>query len=300
MTDTSKPAPLTAGKSPNFDCCSLDRLSFTGDFIRRKIVYDTVPGPFGKPTKLKQDATILQWSTDVGLLEKTPAKFPYRWNFKHLLGYFIQIAEKTSPVKPVRVDCNPSKYTTKKSKPVFLDSIRKLTKNLCDIGITRMDFAIDFNIDLSKFSIISTDPKIQILYLDRSGEMMTHYLGSNSSPVRYRIYNKAKEQGRTDLTWWRVEVQYRFSKDFKWTQITPFSDLRIFKLEYQDDWKEKVILQHLCSHPETFGEMKDSTRQRYRRKLKHLATEGLHDRLQDIFTRDSPALINQLVEILEV
>jgi len=294
------PAPLTAGKVPNYWNCSIDRLSFTGDFKRRKIVYDTVPDYKGSPTKLKQDATLYHWSFEIGLLEKTPAKFPYRWNFKHNLGYLVQYADQISPVKPIRVDCNPSKYSSKDLNQQFINSLKNLKVNLCAVGITRLDFCIDVNIDLSEFSIISSEPKKQTLYLDRSGKLETLYLGSRSSPVMYRIYNKAKEQGLSGVTWWRVEIQYRFNSEFNYLMINPFSDLRIFKLDTVDDWKEKILLKHLCEHPETFGQMKSSTRANYRRKLKYLASNSIHGELVEIFKNDAPRILKELTTILEV
>lgn len=93
-------------------------------------------------------------------------------------------------------------------------------KDLEKINITRLDIALDtsFNIldkvessirnglYVSKSRTIKLFEKVQE---DKTVETETIYVGSRQSNFLIRFYNKAKEQKKDNLDWWRVELEIK-------------------------------------------------------------------------------------------
>ncbi len=89
------------------------------------------------------------------------------------------------------------------------ENIHELLSHCHDIRISRLDIAINYFEDLSRYIWIEKSGKRKIKsYRDETGKLSTVYFGKRKSQTTFIIYNKALQM-KTTGTWWRVEARVR-------------------------------------------------------------------------------------------
>jgi hypothetical protein len=138
--------------------------------------------------------------------------YQHQYNFKES-GFFIQIGEFEKE-KVFRMEFNPNKV--EKEHLTFYFNV---VKRVIYPNVTRIDYAVDYEEDLSKADFQMSTARKTIEYRSRSKVLETLYIGSPKSDKFIRIYNKALEKKRARLknvdeeeeikvkeTLWRVEA----------------------------------------------------------------------------------------------
>lgn len=265
---------LTAGITTQNVQLSLDKL--------------TVVGSFRNPDKAMKQ--ISQWPDTE---RDTLAKFPYKYNIYTTSRTVLQLAEKSSPVQPVRIEFNPNDKD-QLATGTFLLSLMKRKRP------TRIDYALDYKgIDLSDWLMATTRARSTCSFNSSSGKLETLYLGSKDSDDRYRIYNKAKEQKIDDLDWWRIEQQHRLKPDQTWQLLLPFDDLYLVKPNKHLATQDRLVLDGLHRNPEYWGNLTRRIREKYRSLVKDPVMTRLDPWPQTAYFDKAQPIINQLTEFLK-
>jgi len=272
MVNTTDRLLLTAGISTQNVHLSLDKLTVVGDFINTQ-----------------ESISILQGCTDV--LHETMSKYPYRWNLKTVSGTVIQIAEDKAPVPQVRVEFNPNNQIQTLTGQVAC-SLMKYKRP------TRIDYALDYPVDLSSWMFATTNSRSTTAYYSQSGKLETLYLGSQHSVDKYRIYNKALELG-TDETLWRIEQELRFKPDDDWQFTIPFSDLYVVLPYSCLPVEDLMILDGLKRNPEYWGHLSRRHREKYRKLLKSASMQRLNPWPTDAYFYHAQPCVDYLTQILQ-
>jgi len=140
-------------------------------------------------------------------------------DFVHLddgiMLYFGFVQEKLFAMNPkdknsfwimpkIKLEMNPNKHA---EKPVVKELLELLTKDACDIAITKYDYAIDLPKSLEDVQVFSTRK-------ERGLHKGTRYFGERSRNGFTRIYDKAKEQNLDEVLT-RVETTVSLVKGTK-------------------------------------------------------------------------------------
>lgn len=202
------------------------------------------------------------------------AKYPYRDSISFIDGSILQIAEKGAvnqgKIKELRYEFNPNNKTYEKVQL----SVMKLLK---DAHCTRVDVAFDiFDVDMSDWSWIDRKSRPSNIWFDGQGRKETVYVGGKDSDLKFRIYNKAVEQGEKDKKWWRVEVQMRgevaesyrvWSRRYKGlAPYNPFNDVvPVMNKDMKDlPIKDRAMVMFLINNPDGFSELSGKTKKKYK------------------------------------
>jgi len=228
----------------------LDRLSFVGDL-------DGMKDRHGEITSQAWES----WLNDFGVKGRRFSKYPYRHLISTVSGYTVELKEPNAHIPDVRVDFNPS------TCPGWRDSLGILVGGMRYPRITRLDFAVDYRLDLSEWNFITENPVKSCRFMSRAGKLETLYLGASDSQLRFRIYNKAEESGLPGI-WWRVEAQCRFRPGDNPFHCHPFSVLSVVRPGEGMSIEEKALLHYLQAFPDAIGELSQYKRSRYRQLLK--------------------------------
>jgi len=229
---------------------SLDRLSFVGDLAAHKDRNGEITSNLWE-----------SWLNDYGVKGRRFSKFPYRHLINTVAGYTVELKEPNAQVPDVRVDFNPA------ACPGWRDSLPLLVSGMRYSRITRLDFAVDYRLDLSEWNFITENPVKSCRFFSRSGKLETLYLGAADSAIRFRIYNKAEESGSPGV-WWRVEAQCRFRPDDNALNCHPFSLLSVVRPGEGLSIEDKALLHYLQAFPDAIGELSQYKRSQYRKLLK--------------------------------
>jgi len=134
-------------------------------------------------------------------LNKVPYQVEYRhmpWNFIYQhqynfteCGLFLQLGDFERE-KVFRIEFNPNKL--KKEHLTFYFNIMKRIKFP---NVTRIDWAVDYDEDMSNYEFKQLTARKTIEYRSRSRKLETLYLGSPKSDNFTRVYNKALEKRRS-------------------------------------------------------------------------------------------------------
>lgn len=136
----------------------------------------------------------------------------------------------------IRYEFNPNSF-----EGSDLITCKQIIGGLKNISISRLDIAVDMDIDYNNYLFKPVDDKgnrkrlSQVLFLDGTGKVETNYFGSRNSDYMYRLYNKKVEQSQKGVqveqeNWWRMEIQINSSKlieDFIYDEYTPFYDMLV-------------------------------------------------------------------------
>lgn len=139
----------------------------------------------------------------------------------------------------VRYEYNPNTVTP--DQKFYVELIVNQLKN---ISFSRVDIAIDFNLDgFNDFDFQCTRKVKEYHVLGVTKKIETKYFGTRNSDMFYRLYDKTIEQqekGKVDVPqgWWRLEVQLnhkRIVDDFLYNEYTPFYDMIVGRYEGFDE-----------------------------------------------------------------
>lgn len=237
---------------------SIDRLTFLGDFSDAN-------------SDLEYFLANSEYTKHRGF-----SKYPYRDYVTFLDGSILQIAEtgavRSGKVQGLRYEFNPNNTTFEKIHMAVL-------RHFKHARISRIDVAMDvLDVDMSDWHWLDRKSRKQNHWVDGLGKKETVYVGGKDSDLKLRIYNKALEQGESDKTWWRVEVQlrgdvaetYRRFSQLGNVSINPFED--VTPVQNKDfghlDIKDRAMLTYLMQHPDGFSELSKNTRSKYKNMLK--------------------------------
>lgn len=285
-----QPDTLTAGNRYISCTLQLDRLSFVGNLRDKQI---------SKKDTNREVQAFGRFENDLGLSERKLAKYPYRYQWKHVLGFTVQYSDDPS-TSDIRVDCNPNLFNTPPLLTAFHAALDSILVNLRHIKVTRIDLAIDFPFDLSTYYMDTQQPKSSSNYLSSSKNLETQYLGGRGSAEQFRIYDKQRQAG-LDETKWRVEAQYRFRATSELLNLVPFSGLQISKPVTTGTTPVDAIFLHaLQTKPELFGPLDKRTRAKYRKMLRDDKTEDIGQVCRDIAARDMSNLLLMISQVIDV
>lgn len=173
---------------------------------------------------------------------------------------------------------------------------------LTDVGITRLDLAIDVDFDLSAYQFIpigSSREKSTVEYRDPSRQLETLYIGKRESDKMIRLYNKKVEQAKkgniVDQTnWWRLEFELKretvneFGEVFNTIQIKKPD---IFELEKVQD---RAMLTHLKQYPDEWGSLSKNTRAKYKKMLREIKEVDITPIFEEALKKKKAELLEQL------
>jgi len=213
----------------------------------------TVLGDFKHPER-----NSLKISRHNDYLDIVNAPFPYNYRVRTASDLHIQIANTDSQVQNVRIEWNPAKLNP---NGTLLPVILPMLKNK---RFSRIDYAIDYDQDLSEYHFTTTRPRKRVKFLSPADKLETLYLGVRTSSDFYRIYNKAAEQNH-EGTLWRIEQQFNLDKQTEFWQLRPFADLIAWKpSDLTGNYIDDLVLADLSSNPENWARLSEFLRRKYR------------------------------------
>jgi hypothetical protein len=229
----------------------VDRLTFVANWAAHR-VKKTVDGEY--------EQLDIALAPLVDINRKGYAKWPYRYQFTTNDGLTIQTKDKNSDVQDLRFDFNPQTCDYKRV-------LKRFRNALIDLRVTRLDFAQDYDLNLSRCSFATMIPVKSCQFRARSGALETIYLGATDSLHRFRIYDKGAEMN-LPITKWRIESQQRFAKNENWFDFKPFERLIIQIPQFATlKINERAMCEYLLSNPDGFKELNDRTRSKYKTLL---------------------------------
>ena len=118
--------------------------------------------------------------------------YQHQYDFKES-GLFVQIGDYEQE-KVFRLEFNPNKLEKQ-----YLTFYFNIIKRIKFPNVTRIDWAVDYEEDMSQYNFRQLTSRKTIEYRSRSGKLETLYHGSLKSDKFTRIYNKALEKKRSRL-----------------------------------------------------------------------------------------------------
>ena len=158
---------------------------------------------------------------------------------------------------------------------------------LTDIGISRIDLAIDTTEDIGIYYIDTVNPTNSVAYRGRGKQLETLYLGSRKRWNYIRIYDKKKQLGakkRKEIiepTLWRIEFEMKGPRVAEsWRTCT--DNLLIHKIEFPESSKgsDRVICRAVLKDPEEYKELSDYQATKCRKMLKEAVGKDLMPNLR--------------------
>jgi hypothetical protein len=194
---------------------------------------------------------------------RSTAKYPYRFQWVMGDGTIIQEAEQRAKIKPYRIEFNPQK--------AWFGYLRQLLDFVNNAHISRLDIAIDYKgegAELRDYGITTDRDRKGGVFWGQDGKIETRYIGARSSEKMCRVYDKAREQGIKNETWWRVEMQNRYGpRTQDYLPGNMFDMVTVFDTPRQGigclSLQEKAMLFYLKSYPETIHELDRKTAIKY-------------------------------------
>lgn len=194
-------------------------------------------------------------------------------------NFFVSYLPKQAlkmKIKNFRVEFNPAKSSFEHLNYVF-DVILPLLE---EVGISRIDIALDFERDLSAFTFGGRAKKR--IYYGSDSRIETRYAGSGDE-IKIRLYDKKREriekgdkvaqekvQAFDEL--WRLEFELHGSgyilnqlkKDFRALSETPISALDLNESTFIElSTQEKIMIRSKDDYPELFADLAKATKAKY-------------------------------------
>ena len=260
----------------------IDRISFVADFakhirVKKDGVFDY------------NDYLPIQCSQ----ARRTFSKWPYRYQIVTDDGFTIFLADRQAPVPPIRFDFNPQTTEYKRWLESFAGS-------LVNVRVTRLDYAQDYDFDLSGVHFQLETAVKSCQFRSRSNKLETLYLGAQQSPLRFRIYNKGLEQ-KEDTVRWRIEAQLRFKPADDWWYAMPFEKFVMTRPTW-DGLKiaERAMLSYLHENPNGWSELSRNSAVKYKKIMKEQgqAPDFIHP--HSIYQKQCVKLKKYVLEILNL
>lgn len=214
------------------------------------------------------------------ILKRYRANFPFDWSYNLPDNVFIQESNSIDR-NNYRIEFNPNNVQEKNNFLMKYIGCMKYAK------YSRVDIAIDVeDIDFNDFYIVDNLSRKRISYVSGTGALETLYIGTRSSDLMIRIYDKAKERVQAGFLeyegkkLWRIEAQIKgdFLKlaDYQVMNIpNVFENLTIgYKksiLNSDLDIREKSMLHYLTEFPNEMKTLNKRTRLKYKKMLSDLS-----------------------------
>lgn len=197
----------------NFKSCitevSIDRLTVVGYIIKNEEFQKNIINDYSITQKLLNYSKVMGYSQSLQLVEG--------------LGH-IDIDPRENII---RYEFNPNKFTEENKVNCGI-----IINHLKNISFSRLDIAVDMNIDFNTYDFRCTRDVKHQYYTSTTKKIETIYFGAFKSDVLYRLYNKTVERqekgAESRPNWWRLEVQLnakRKVEDFLYSEYTPFYDI---------------------------------------------------------------------------
>lgn len=203
---------------------------------------------------------------------------------------YMPLKAKKMKTKNFYLEFNPAKSSKEHLKYIF----EFLSPHLQEVGISRVDIALDFERDLSSFILGGRSKKK--IYFGTDGKIETRYAGSGDEFI-IRLYDKKKERiekgdkiAQEEIQkfdqLWRLEfelhgsgfIENQLKKEFRFLSDTP-----IYQLDFEDrnyielSPQEKIIFLSKDEHPELFAELSKATKAKYNALRKKASIIDLAD-----------------------
>lgn len=258
--------------------CSLDNLTIVGRYEANSLGDGTKDNP-NKDNRLK-------WLLDTLPLIKniTPCFKRYSYNVYCEAGVFIQLGKDRDNDRAIRVEFNPNKLNERYERDLI-----EILKYVMFPHYSRRDIAIDF-IDEWKINDYSYDDlktRKRITYETGNRQLETLYMGANGSDEIIRIYDKDKEQRKSQeeegkdseeqsdkRVWVRVEAQLRKEKADMFG-YNPFESVRITRKEgaYKGlEVRERAMLELLERDPSVWDDLSKNSKSKYKKIMRENTT----------------------------
>ena len=211
-------------KTGNSITISIDKLSITARLEEKEeskyeytyIQKGALDFDLVRKKKGKTYASLTEYLNDVPYqveYRSMPWNFIYQhqYNFKES-GLFIQIGDYEGE-RVFRMEFNPNKL-----KKEYLTFYYNVLKRIKYVNVTRIDWAIDYPEDFTKYQIRQLSARKTIEYKSRTGKLETLYIGSPKSDIFTRIYNKAleKRMQKAKLSEWEEPEKEIVTKETLW------------------------------------------------------------------------------------
>jgi len=269
--------------------------SFTTKFLQPSIDKLTLLADFRNP---ERDINSLQKHND--FMDTIPCHARhYEYQIRTASDLFIQLALNPSRIVPnLRIEFNPNKFDYRGSL------WHRLLPMLKNKRLTRIDYAIDYQQDLSEYSWTTEKARSGNIFFGEKGETETIYLGKRTSPDQYRIYDKAKEQGECALAatspHWRIEQQFTLDTKTEFWMLRPFETLIGWKPDtFTGDFIDDLVLKELHSNQNSWKRLSRHNFNKYRRMIKdHSRVQHFPIKPVTTFQQGFPPLEAFLKELL--
>ncbi|GKU85313.1 replication initiation factor domain-containing protein [Niallia sp. NCCP-28] len=244
------------------------------------------------------------------------AKYPYKRDFHCTDGSLIEWTDDAK-FKSIRYDFNPNNIKDSKERE-HRRAVSQILKTMKYPKISRIDIAIDvFGENLAKYQIYDNAQRKKNYWVDALEQLETLYIGAPASPLRVRIYDKAKEQKSSEgVQWWRIEAQMRdlwcqsvhgyvevnkSSMRIPVSLFDPFKDIRFFIPAYKglESVQEKAMIKLLLEEPEEIKRLGKATRAKYRKILASMPADKELG-VSDIFEQHKDNLLSQILYWLRI
>ena len=225
-----------------------------------------------------------------------------RGKFLGDLVYFEydKLKAKTFKTRNFRMEFNPNKLTSEQIK-WLQDNVIPI---LSEVGITRLDLAIDVNFDLSRYQFIpigSSRDKSTVTFRNATGKLETLYIGKRESDKMIRLYNKKLEQKKkgneVDFEhWWRLEFELKRETINEFTEVFEVLQIKKPNVASLAKVQDRAMLTYLESHPDEWAELSKPTRSKYKKMLREIKEEDITYLFDEGLKKKKAELSHQLDE----
>lgn len=196
----------------------------------------------------------------------------------------------------LRAQFNPNKMNQEERRNL----IKNVLKFIPEYHFSRLDLAIDLNVNLSDYFIYSDVATKTTVHSGLTGRMETKYIGTRTSDKFIRIYNKKQEVNdkqdfKDDFVlsevdqnfyegqhWWRVEVELKRNRTDDWKYS--FDQLHLVKPKWKNIEKntDRAMVFMLLSDDTEWANLDYRTRKRYKEMISEMTDVDLNIVLKEV------------------
>lgn len=196
----------------------------------------------------------------------------------------------------LRAQFNPNKMNREERRNL----IENVLKFIPEYHFSRLDLAIDLNVNLSEYFIYSDVATKTTVHSGLTGQMETKYIGTRSSDKFIRIYNKKQEvNDKQDFKddfflsevdqkfydgqhWWRVEVELKRSRTDDWKHS--FDQLHLVKPNWKNIEKntDRAMVFMLLNDNTEWANLEYRTRKKYKKMISEISDVDLNEVLKEV------------------
>ncbi|MDT2507869.1 replication initiation factor domain-containing protein [Enterococcus avium] len=198
-----------------------------------------------------------------------------------------------------RLEFNPSKID--KDKQIFLK--KHVLPLLIDFGYTRIDLAIDVNENITDYNF-EISGRTRTFIHARDGELATMYIGSRSSKIMMRIYDKKRqlrEKEQIEIgepVLWRLEYELKGSALIDSILENGFDsiiDHRIIQYDYADvSPLDECLIECMYHSPNAFSKLSKPKKSRVRKVMRECGGNDISVYIKNEVKKKNPQLLADL------